>query len=120
MSAGRPSQQISNENGRSLAGMNPGAMRPRDANATSIMLAMSACLFRLPRLKRISVGVVLGPKILPAKLTGNTGMRLETRKADNSVESAIEMKWVGACPAGMKLGDVAGPDGKVMMNAMAP
>jgi Protein of unknown function (DUF3617) len=53
-------------------------------------------------------------------LTGNTAMHLETRKADNSVESVIDMKWVGACPAGMKLGDVTGPDGKVMMNAMAP
>jgi hypothetical protein len=53
-------------------------------------------------------------------LTGNTAMRLETRKADNTVESVIDMKWVGACPAGMKLGDVAGPDGKVMMNAMTP
>jgi hypothetical protein len=30
------------------------------------------------------------------------------------------MKWVGACPAGMKQGDVTGPDGKVMMNALAP
>jgi hypothetical protein len=53
-------------------------------------------------------------------LTGNTGMRVETRKADNTVESVIDMKWVGACPAGMKLGDVTGPDGKVMMNAMTP
>jgi hypothetical protein len=53
-------------------------------------------------------------------LTGNTGMRIELRKADNSVESLIETKWVGACPAGMKLGDVTGPDGKVMMNALTP
>jgi hypothetical protein len=53
-------------------------------------------------------------------LMGNTGMRFETRKADNTVESVIEMKWVGACPAGMKLGDVTGPDGKVMYNAMTP
>jgi hypothetical protein len=53
-------------------------------------------------------------------LTGNTGMKIETRKADNSIESVIEMKWVGVCPAGMKLGDVTGPDGKVIMNAMAP
>jgi hypothetical protein len=53
-------------------------------------------------------------------LTGNTAIRLETRDADNKIESLIEMKWVGACPAGMKLGDVAGPDGKVMMNALAP
>jgi len=53
-------------------------------------------------------------------LTGNTAMHLETRKADNSVESIIDTKWVGACPAGMKLGDVTGPDGKVMMNVMTP
>jgi hypothetical protein len=53
-------------------------------------------------------------------LTGNTGMHLETRKADNTVETVIDMKWVSACPAGMKLGDVTGPDGKVMMNAMTP
>jgi hypothetical protein len=51
-------------------------------------------------------------------LTGNTAMRIETHKADNSVEAVIEMNWVSACPAGMKLGDVTGPDGKVMMNVM--
>jgi hypothetical protein len=51
-------------------------------------------------------------------LTGNTGIHLEVHKADNTVESLIDMKWVGACPAGMKLGDVTGPDGKVMFNAM--
>ena len=53
-------------------------------------------------------------------VTGNTAIHLETRKADNTVESVIDMKWMGACPAGMKLGDVTGPDGKVMMNAMTP
>ena len=53
-------------------------------------------------------------------LTGNVGMRVEMRKADNTVESVMDMKWVGACPTGMKLGDVAGPDGKVMMNALTP
>ena len=53
-------------------------------------------------------------------LTGNTAIHVETRKADNTVESVIDMKWVGACPAGMKLGDVTGPDGKLMMNAMSP
>jgi hypothetical protein len=53
-------------------------------------------------------------------LTGNTAIHTETRKADNTVESVIDMKWVGACPAGMKLGDVTGPDGKVMMNVMTP
>jgi len=54
MSAGRPSQQISIENGQPLAGMNPGGMSTRDANATSMMLAMNIRLFRLPGLKRIS------------------------------------------------------------------
>jgi len=53
-------------------------------------------------------------------LTGNTAIRLETRDADNKIESVIEMKWTAACPAGMKLGDVTGPDGKVMMNALDP
>jgi uncharacterized protein DUF3617 len=53
-------------------------------------------------------------------LTGNTAMRVETRKADKTVESVIDMKWVSACPTGMKLGDVTGPDGKVMMNVMTP
>jgi hypothetical protein len=51
-------------------------------------------------------------------LTGNTGIHLEVRDADNTVETVMDMKWVGACPAGMKLGDVTGPDGKVMFNAM--
>jgi hypothetical protein len=53
-------------------------------------------------------------------LAGNTEIRVEMRKADNTVESTIDMKWVGACPVGMKLGDVTGPDGKVMMNALSP
>jgi hypothetical protein len=60
MSAGKPSQQISIENGRSLAGMNPGRMSARDANATSMMLARSVCLRRLRGLKRISPGLILG------------------------------------------------------------
>jgi hypothetical protein len=67
MSAGRSSQQISSENGQPLAGMNPGGMSTRDANATSMMPAMSVRLFRLPGLKRISHGVILGRGILPAK-----------------------------------------------------
>ena len=53
-------------------------------------------------------------------LTGNTAMHVEMLNADNTVQSAIDSKWVGACPAGMKLGDLTGPDGKVMMNAMTP
>jgi hypothetical protein len=50
----KSSQQISIENGRSLAGMNPGGTSARDANATSSMLAMSVRLLRLRGLKRIS------------------------------------------------------------------
>jgi hypothetical protein len=65
-SAGKPSQQISIENGRSLAGMNPSGMSARDANATSMMLAMTVRLRRLLELKRISHGVFLGERILPA------------------------------------------------------
>jgi hypothetical protein len=53
-------------------------------------------------------------------VTGNTAFRVEMRKADNTIETVIESKWVGACPAGMKLGDVTGPDGKVVMNMMTP
>lgn len=52
------------------------------------------------------------------KLTGNTAVHLETRKEDGTVKTVIDMKWVGACPAGMKLGDVTGPDGKVLYNAL--
>ncbi len=54
MSEGRPSLHISIKNGRSLAGMKPGGMNTRDANATSMMLAMNVRRFRLPGLKRIS------------------------------------------------------------------
>jgi hypothetical protein len=64
---GNPSQQISSENGRSFAGMNPGGMSTRNANATSMMPAMSIRLFRLHRLKRVSRGANLGAEILPAK-----------------------------------------------------
>jgi hypothetical protein len=53
-------------------------------------------------------------------MTGNTGIHIEMRDADNKVTNVIDMKWVSACPAGMKLGDVAGPDGKVMMNLLTP
>jgi hypothetical protein len=54
MSTASPSQQISIEKGQPLAGMNPGGMSTRDANATSMMPAISVRLFRLRRLKRIS------------------------------------------------------------------
>ena len=53
-------------------------------------------------------------------MTGNTGMHIEMRDAADKVENIIDMQWEGACPAGMKLGDVTGPDGKVMMNVLAP
>ena len=59
MSAERPSKQISIKNGRPLAGMKPGGMSTRDANATSMMPAMNVRLYRLPGLKRISQGVIL-------------------------------------------------------------
>jgi hypothetical protein len=61
MAAGKPSQQISIENGRSPAGMNPGGMSARNASATSMMLAMSVRLLRSRGLKRISHGFILKP-----------------------------------------------------------
>ena len=70
MSAGRPSQQISSENGRPLAGMNPGGINTRNANATSMMLAMSVRLFRLQRLKRISRAQFLARKFYHQKRHG--------------------------------------------------
>jgi hypothetical protein len=45
--------------------MNPGGMNARDANATSMMLAISVRLLRLRRLKRIFHEVILGRAILP-------------------------------------------------------
>jgi hypothetical protein len=65
--AGRPSQQIWIENGQPLAGMNPGGMSARDANATSMRLAMSVRLFRLAGLKRISQSVILGGEFYQQK-----------------------------------------------------
>ena len=65
MWAGQPSQQISSEKGRSLAGMKPGGMSARNANATSMTLAMSIRLLRLRGVKRISRGN--RALILPAK-----------------------------------------------------
>jgi hypothetical protein len=65
MSAGKPSQQIWIENGRSPASMNPGGMSARNANATSMMLANSVRLRRSRALKRISHGIILGRGILP-------------------------------------------------------
>lgn len=44
-------------------------------------------------------------------LSGNTGYHSETRSSDNSVAMVIDSKYTGACPAGMKLGDVTGPQG---------
>jgi hypothetical protein len=54
MAAGKSSQQISIENGRSLAGMNPSGMSAREANATSMMLANSVRLLRWRGLNRMS------------------------------------------------------------------
>jgi hypothetical protein len=48
--------------------MNPGGMSAREANATSMMLAMSVRLIRVRGLKRISGGVVLGRAILPRNM----------------------------------------------------
>ncbi len=53
-------------------------------------------------------------------VTGNTAMHIETHNADGKVDAIIDTKWVSACPAGMKLGDVMGPDGKLMMNVLSP
>jgi hypothetical protein len=53
MAAGKPSQQISIENGPA-PGMNPCGMSARKANATSMMLARSTRLRRLHGFKRIS------------------------------------------------------------------
>jgi hypothetical protein len=47
--------------------MNPGGMSTRNANATSMKLAMSVRLFRLQGLKRVSWGAIPGGEILPAK-----------------------------------------------------
>jgi hypothetical protein len=54
--------------------------------------------------------------------TGNTAYHTETHKADNTVEAVIDVKYVGACPAGMQLGDVVGSDGtKInMLNFESP
>jgi hypothetical protein len=46
--------------------MKPGGMNMRDANATSMMLAMSNRLFRWLSLERISHRVLFGTGILPA------------------------------------------------------
>jgi hypothetical protein len=67
MPAGSPSPQTSIENGRPLAGMNPAGMSARDANATSMRLAMSVRLFRLAGLKRISQSVILGGEFYQQK-----------------------------------------------------
>jgi hypothetical protein len=76
MPAGSPSPQTSIENGRPLAGMNPAGMSARDANATSMRLAMSVRLFRLAGLKRISQSVILGGEFYQQKCNG---VRVYTR-----------------------------------------
>jgi len=56
-----------------------------------------------------------GAKITHSKtvttLSGNTGFHSETRNSDNNVDLVIDSKYTGPCPAGMKLGDVTGPQG---------
>lgn len=51
-------------------------------------------------------------------MSGNTAYHSETRDQDHSVEMMIDAKFVGVCPSGMKLGDMTGPDGKIMMNVL--
>src|ERR1035437_7108578 len=43
--------------------------------------------------------------------SGNTAYHSEVRGSDNKVELVIDSKYAGACPTGMKLGDVTGPNG---------
>jgi hypothetical protein len=52
---GSPSQQISIENGRSLAGMKPGGMSARAAKATSNVPVSSLRLLRSHKIKCISL-----------------------------------------------------------------
>jgi hypothetical protein len=51
-------------------------------------------------------------------MSGNTAYHSEVHSEDQSVGVVIDAKYVGACPAGMKLGDMTGPDGKVMANIL--
>jgi hypothetical protein len=68
MAAGKPSQQISIENGRSVDGINPGAISAREANASSMMLAKGVRLRHLPELKRhLPLGFFRAGAIISAK-----------------------------------------------------
>ena len=51
--------------------------------------------------------------------SGNTAYHSETRDSNNKVSVVIDSKYAGACPAGMKLGDVTGPNG-LKINMMKP
>jgi hypothetical protein len=51
-------------------------------------------------------------------MSGDTGYHTELRGENQAIEMVIDAKYVGACPAGMSLGDVTGPDGKVMFNVL--
>jgi len=54
---GRPSQQISSENGRSGAGMKPAGMSARSAKAASNVLASHWRLLRSDRSNQVSLDV---------------------------------------------------------------
>jgi hypothetical protein len=43
---------------------------------------------------------------------GNTAVHTEIHQEGKSTVTVSESKYVGACPAGMQLGDYVGPDGK--------
>ena len=51
-------------------------------------------------------------------MSGNTAYHSEMRASDHTVEMIIDARFLGACPAGMKVGDMTGPDGKFMMNVL--
>ena len=59
MGAGKPSQQIAIENGRSPAGMKPNGMSARKANETSMKLARGVRLLRVWGRKPISRRAIL-------------------------------------------------------------
>jgi hypothetical protein len=51
-------------------------------------------------------------------MSGDSAYHSEMRGEDQSIKMVIDAKYLGACPAGMSLGDMTGPDGKVMMNVL--
>jgi hypothetical protein len=44
--------------------------------------------------------------------SGNTAVHTEIHQEGTSAVTVSESKYVGACPAGMQLGDYVGPDGR--------